>query len=158
MKTRTALLAAIACGAAAVVLVGADVAFNVDALLEVRAADGSWKTAAELGGSPRAYPSVAFCGSHFRLTVTNHLLWATTTDVTITASGPGPQKLLLDEAWHLGAGESKVHEFQVPSGTFDTQPARSDGVPVKGSGSVEVLLGHDYGRQLYAQACEESTA
>lgn len=159
MKTRSALVAAIGCGAAAVVLVGADLAFNVDAVLEVRTEGGSWKTVSELGsGSERPYATpIASCGSHFRLTLHNGLPWGTSTDVSITAFGLGDTRILLDQTWHLGAGESKSHEFQVPSETLEG-PSRPGDAPVKQSGSVEVMLDRDYARQLYASACEGEAA
>lgn len=157
MKPRSALVAAIACGAAAVLLVGADRAFSVNAILEVRAPDGSWKTAAELGAEQHP-TSMAFCGTHFRLTLDNSLPWAATTDVTIAASGPGGERTLLDEPWRLGAGESRSHEFQVPNGTFESPGPRPDTGLVKGSGSVSVLLDHDYRKQLYASACLKEDA
>lgn len=156
MKTRTALVAAIACGAAAVLLVAADLAFNVDATLEVRGADGSWTTVGRLREPYAAAPTP--CGDQFRLHLHNGLPWGTTTQVTVLASGASPQaKTLLDEPWSLGAGASRDQEFQVPASAFEA--AGPGGAPVKsGYATVQVLLGHSYARTLTAQACPAEAA
>lgn len=157
MKPRSALFAAILCGVAAVALVALDLAFNVDTKLEVRDANGAWRTVASTSTDPqRAYPASVACGSHFRLTVHNGLLWGTSLHVTITASGNSGTTTLLDETWSVGAGADVLSEFNAPNSTFESpNPA---GAPTKSPGSIQVSFGPGYTNQLYATACKEATA
>jgi hypothetical protein len=157
MKPRSALLAAIACGAVAVALVAVDLAFNVDARLEVRGADGTWRLSATTE-AVKSYPTAAICGTHFRLTFHNGLLWSTSRHVTITVSTSGSlgSTTLLDETWSVGARSEKVHEFDVPNSTVETPNPNDSRAPFKISGSVQVSFGTGYANQLYAPACMEA--
>src|ERR1051326_7106744 len=152
MKTRSALWAAVACGAAAVALVGADLALNVDVRLEGRGTDGVWRTLSSTGGRPGPGPVVPATagGNHFRLVAHNGLLWSTTLPITITASGQDGPVTLLQESWTLAPGAQRVYEFSAPNSTFASS-APPGGVPAKAIGNVQVSWGDAVG-QLYASA------
>ncbi|HUR62768.1 MAG TPA: hypothetical protein VM286_10470 [Candidatus Thermoplasmatota archaeon] len=161
MKPRAALLAAILCGAAAVALVAADLAFNVEATLEVRGSDGVWRTASSTE-TQRGYPSIAApaCGEHFRVTIHNGMPWSTSRHVTITASGMTASGVpdtvtILEETWTLGARADRTHEFDVPGSVYDASSQPQGGKPTAG---VMVSLGADSTQQLYATACRGGSA
>jgi hypothetical protein len=150
MKTRSALLAAMACGAAAIVLVGLDLAFNVDATLEAKDADGNWATIST--SSPGNYARPIGCGNDFRLSVHNGMPWATKMTVAVqpfSAASARP----MEEAWPLAAGETRTWEFHL-NGT--ATPAGGSGLPSKGVDSVQVTVGR--GILLYATVCARGAA
>jgi hypothetical protein len=146
MKPNSALLASLSCGAAAVLLVGLDLAFNVDAALEVQSG-GSWETlmsTKDSGSYPVRGPA---CGKDFRLTIHNGMPWSSKVDITFQLSNGNP----MHQTWTLSAGETRSSEGFHLNGT-----AQPSGVPSKGFSSLSVQVGTlFYG---YASACPEATA
>jgi hypothetical protein len=148
MRPRTTLLASAACGLAAVALVAADLALNVEASLEAKDASGSWQTVSSTSGSglrAKAYPAYGpRCGGpEFRLVVHNGLLWPASRDVEVFYSDAnGTQHPVLRQTWSLRAGETRAYGFTVDVGR---PPARPDGgKPAPASGSVTAIVGQEY--------------
>ncbi|HUR64016.1 MAG TPA: hypothetical protein VM241_06000 [Candidatus Thermoplasmatota archaeon] len=144
MKTRSALAAAIACGAAAVALVGIDLALNVDVTFEVLSG-GAWvPVASTKGGDAYSYARGPGCGQDFRLTAHNGMPWSSSLDITITRSGGAPWHL----GWTLSAGETRSTEvFHLNA----TAPAGAG----KAAESISVQVGHDF--FAYGSPCPEAT-
>jgi hypothetical protein len=105
MKPRSALFAAIACGAAAVLLVGVDLAFNVDVTFEALS-DGSWLPVASTKMTGPNFARVPACGQDYRLTIHNGMPWSSTQSITFLPNG-GPA---LHQTWTLSAGETRSSE------------------------------------------------
>jgi hypothetical protein len=136
MKPRWALAASIACGTAAVLLVGLDLAFNVDAHLDIKGRDGSWATVTKSGPSS-PYARTPACGNDFRLVVHNGLPWSTTQVVIIQPEG---QQTIapMTQTWTLRAGETRSWEFHL-NGTANPPPTVS---PVRKEASfVQATVG-----------------
>jgi hypothetical protein len=134
MHSRTALAAAVLCAAAAVALVAADLAWNVEATLE-RMEGADWVVVAR---APDAHPERIFSpscvGNQFRLTLHNGLPWGTTVEVSAHAAGT-PIEGWTPYVADLGPGESVTREFTVPASAL-TGPA-----PEAKTGWVELRVG-----------------
>lgn len=153
MKPHSALAAAVACGAAAVLLVGLDLAFNVGVRLDARASDGSWSLVESSAGGASDSPARPVpCGNQFRVTVHNGLPWSVTRTVTVQPGGPGEAATSQD--WTLAPWQSRTWEFHL-NGT-SSAPTSPTGAPPKGADSVSVQVGTTI--FLYAQVCPEGRA
>ncbi|HUR64400.1 MAG TPA: hypothetical protein VM241_07960 [Candidatus Thermoplasmatota archaeon] len=146
MKTRSALAAAIACGAAAVALVGADLALNVDVTFEVLSG-GAWvpvQSTKDMEGRPYAVRGPG-CGQDFRLTAHNGMPWSSSLDITLLRDGANPWHL----GWTLSAGETRSTEvFHLNA----TAPAPAGGA--KSAESIQVQVGRDF--SAYGTPCPEA--
>jgi hypothetical protein len=145
MKTRSALLAAIACGAAAILLVGVDLTLNVDATLEVLSG-GTWQEVASTKDSG-TYARGPVCGQDFRLTVHNGMPWSSKVAITLVHDGGNAAH----QTWTLSAGETRSSEVYHLNGTL-----APGGGPAKGFSSLQVQVGDDFFAS--ANACPEATA
>jgi hypothetical protein len=143
MKTRSALAAAIACGAAAVALVGADLALNVDVTFEVLSG-GAWVPVASTKDAGASYARVPACGQDFRLTAHNGMPWSSSLDITVIQNGGAPWHL----GWTLSAGETRSTEVFHLNAT-----APNGGIP-KPSESISVQVGRDF--FAYGTPCPEA--
>jgi len=154
MKPRSALLAAIACGALALLLVALDLAFNVEARLEAQQADGSWATVATTAyHDPRDSTIVQAsgrCAQQFRLIVHNGMPWASRVRLQINGFGAGI--VLPPQTWTLAAGGEQSFSFAQPNVTATlangTQGQRAESFVVQFPGS-------DIG-SLYSPGCLEA--
>lgn len=158
MQPRVALIAAAVAAAAAVALVSLDLAYNVDAKLEVQGKDGAWTVIAKTSQTDpyaRPYFAQSACGTHFRFTLHNGLLWSTTKHVSITANGQTSTSIL-EADWHLAPGAERSQPFTLPNGTFEAP--QQNGVPMKVPGSIQATFGTAGDEQLYASACREGGA
>ncbi|MEA3143062.1 MAG: hypothetical protein QOG31_386 [Thermoplasmata archaeon] len=144
MKTRSALVAAIACGAAAVALVGADLALNVDVTFEVLSG-GAWVPVASTKDAGASYARLPACGQDFRLTAHNGMPWSSSLDITFLRDGVNPWHL----SWTLSAGETRSTEvFHLNA----TAPAPAGGA--KPAESIQVQVGQDF--SAYGTPCPEA--
>ena len=132
MRPRSALVAAMVCGAAAVLIVGVDTALNVDATLEVRAADGSWQAVSSTRDSNGPYVRTPTCGTDYRLTLHNGFPWSSTSAVVIARSSAAPDH----QTWTLSAGETRSSQVFHLNAT-----APSSTKPVD---SLQVQVGTDF--------------
>lgn len=158
MQPRVALIAAAVAAAAAVTLVSLDLAYNVDAKLEVQGKNGAWTVIAKTSqDDPYARPYLAqsACGLHFRFTLHNGLLWSTTRHVSISANGQTSTSVL-EADWHLVPGTERSHEFTLRNSTFEAP--QQNGVPMKIPGGIQAIFGTGSDEQLYASACQEGEA
>lgn len=118
----TALAAAVACGALAVVAVGVDLVYSIQATVEQRQEDGTWKTVAQGDMSyPRAPFGPGCAAGDLRVTVDNHRPMGATVRVLATHYGASGSSSLLDETWHLEAFEARTQELPaLPASAFHT--------------------------------------
>jgi hypothetical protein len=141
MKPRSALAAALACGAAAVALVGMDLAFNVDVTLEVLAGS-TWVPVSSTKGAGAPYPVGLACGQDFRVTAHNGMPWPSKVDITLLRNGVTPSQI----GWTLAPGETRTTEV------FHLNATASGGA--KPPESIQVHVGRDF--VAYGAPCPEA--
>lgn len=142
VQPRAAWIAAAAAGGLAVLIVGVDLALNLEVRLETQR-EGQWQVVSGDGADrfgPPAGPLDGCASEQLRLTVDNGLPWATDVHVAIVASWFNgtvqEQQTVYDDTWHLDRGEVRRHEFSVPAGS------RTDGT--KPTADVQVQVGATY--------------
>lgn len=127
MQGRTALIAAIACGAVAVAIVALDLNFGLEAELQALD-DGEWVSTSD--GSLYREPGFGCVGRDLRLHVDNNRFVAAEVDVHVSYYDlQGNTVTVLDDTWELAAGESRDHAFRIPDSAFVPRETDNDTGP-----------------------------
>lgn len=139
MQQRLALILSIAAGGLAIAAVAVDLAFGLEASLETRDGDG-WRTVSATEQEPygRSTPFMPGCaGPGMRLEVHNDRLLPSRVDVFVGYyDATGNEVVVLSDTWSLDRGETRTHEFTIPSSAFGpaqgTKPTVSVNAQVDG--------------------------
>jgi hypothetical protein len=123
VQPRSALALGLASAGLAIAL-----AFELEARLDSREGDG-WRTvsSSDEGFGFRSAPFSPGCaGREMRLQVDNDRLLASSVDVYLWYSdASGASVTLVQDTWRLARGETRVHEFTIPSEAFTGAPQGS---------------------------------
>ncbi|MHB1261383.1 MAG: hypothetical protein ACYC2H_06675 [Thermoplasmatota archaeon] len=121
MQPRLALVLAVATGGLAITAVALDLAYGLEASLDAKDGDG-WRTASstEEQSYGRSTPFSPGCsGPEMRLAVHNDRLVSSRVDVFVAYyDASGNEVVVLRDTWGLDRGETRTHEFTVPSSAF----------------------------------------
>lgn len=115
----------------AIALVAVDLAFELEARLDSRDGDG-WRTVSSSGDDAYGFRGAPFspgcAGREMRLEVNNDRLLSSSVDVHLSYNDArGATVTLLQDTWRLARGETRIHEFTIPSGAFTGAPDGSKG-------------------------------
>lgn len=141
-----ALTLALVSGALAVGIVAVDLAFGLHAELRDAA------TGKVVSSDSTRSPATGCAGPDLTLVVDNDWIWGAKVPVSISYYDYAEARTVtvLDETWHLGAGDQRSYDFTLPDAAFEQDTV--DGLRKVGQ-YVDVQVD---GR--YLNACVEATA